>query len=51
MNLIDELKDEFYSIQTHLWLKVSNKEVVVWWYKLELSTKPLLEHLKSMKEY
>ena len=45
------LKDEFYPIQTCLLLKEGNKEALVWWYALVLSTEQLLDHSKSMKEF
>ena len=50
-DLMDELKDGFYPIQTSLWLKEDNVETVVGLYRLQLSTKPLLNHSKSMKEF
>ena len=42
----DGSKEGFYSIQTCLWLKDGNNEMVVWWYGLELSIKPILDHSK-----
>ena len=38
------------SISEVLVAKESNMEAGAWWYGLELSTKPLLDHSKSMKE-
>ena len=49
IDLMDGPKKRFYPIQMCLWLKRGNKEVVVWWYELELSTKSLLDHSKLIE--
>lgn len=48
--LMDGSKDGFYPMLICLWLKEDSKETVVWWYWLELSTKPLLNQWNSKTE-
>ena len=51
MDHIDEAKDGFDPIQAFLWLKEDNGAVVVYWYGMELLTKPQQGHSKSMNKF